>query len=54
MTPPATFEELRAAPLVRAFCGARGLPYRVEPFSRAILGVLRFHVDGPARGAETA
>lgn len=35
----------RAAPLVRAFCQARGLPYREEPFARAIGAVLRFHVD---------
>lgn len=37
----------RASPLVRAFCEARGLPYRVEPFSQAILAALRFHVDRP-------
>jgi fatty acid desaturase len=35
----------RVAPLVRAFCQARGLPYRVEPFWRTIHGVLRFHID---------
>ncbi len=35
----------RASPLVRAFCEARGLPYRVEPFHRTILSALRFHVD---------
>lgn len=35
----------RAAPRVRAFCEARGLPYRVDPFGRAILAVLRFHLE---------
>jgi fatty acid desaturase len=35
----------RASPLVRAFCEARGLPYRVAPFSRAVLAALRYHVD---------
>lgn len=34
----------RAAPLVRAFCEARGLSYRVEPFLGTIAGVLRFHI----------
>lgn len=35
----------RAAPLVRAFCEARGLPYRVDPFPRAVLAALRYHLD---------
>lgn len=34
----------RAAPFVQEFCAARGLRYHVEPFSRSILGVLRFHL----------
>lgn len=38
----------RAAPLVRAFCERRGLPYVQEPFSSALAKVIRFHVDAPA------
>jgi fatty acid desaturase len=34
----------RAAPRVQAFCVARGLPYRTEPFTRCIDAVLRFHL----------
>lgn len=37
----------RAAPWVRAFCEARGLPYRVEPFSQTILTALRYHLGPP-------
>ncbi len=38
----------KAAPLVRAWCAARGLPYRVDGFAHCIDAVLRFHiVDGP-------
>jgi fatty acid desaturase len=33
-----------AAPRVQAFCVARGLPYRTEPFARCIDAVLRFHL----------
>jgi len=36
---------VRAAPLVRAFCAARGLPYREERFVDCIRGVLRFHLE---------
>jgi hypothetical protein len=34
----------RAAPFVRAFCTARGLPYHEASFSSAVAGVLRFHL----------
>lgn len=36
----------RAAPFVRAYCEAHGLPYQQQPFVRSIVGVLRFHLDG--------
>jgi fatty acid desaturase len=34
----------KAAPFVRAFCAARGLPYHEASFSSAVAGVLRFHL----------
>ena len=37
----------KAEPFVRAYCAARGLPYRVEPFTGAMSAVLRFHLDAP-------
>ena len=34
----------KAAPFVRAFCAARGLPYHEAPFREAVAAVLRFHL----------
>lgn len=40
----------RAAPIVRAYCAARGLPYRTRSFARALRAVVAFHLTPePAR-----
>lgn len=39
----------RAAPHVRAYCAARGLPYNEAPFLECILRALRYHVVRPAQ-----
>ncbi len=44
----------RAAPHVRAFARARGLPYHEAGFWSCYLRVLDFHVDAPARPARGA
>jgi fatty acid desaturase len=37
----------KAAPFVRAYCDAHGLPYHQQSFVQSIIGVLRFHLVRP-------